>query len=509
MSVLSNFMSIKAYKSIKTPIYALLFVTILLVELAFGIIQYNRISGTIFSEFENTARVALQPVKNLASRGIEGANILIMRNENATSLYDGSGVVYLHIEGMSLEREKTVFSDAMPPQRVEHSFLKEGADKSMLAGLAGSAKETYLDKENWLYIVKAPLEKVKNGGKITAIFPADKLSGLGMQIFKDILIASIFIFLFCLIPAFLLKRIVISSLESIAESLSSKSNDLTNRLPDMGSNELGRICSSFNQFMSELHRVVSNVSNSVHSLSSSSQALSNSHTQITEGAEEQSNRSSQVATATQQMSSTIVEIAKNASDAAAAAEEANGVATKGGGVVAKMIESMESISVATKESSHVISTLGERSQEIGEIIKVIDDIADQTNLLALNAAIEAARAGEHGRGFAVVADEVRKLAERTAKATNEIVGMIKAIQQDTDVALKTMDDEIKVVEKGAGYAEEADAALKEIVTRVDSVSTMIMSFLGKLEPDFTPKDKPFISCISSLSTVVGVMAFAP
>ena len=157
-------------------------------------------------------------------------------------------------------------------------------------------------------------------------------------------------------------------------------------------------------------------------------------------------------------------------------------------MVAKMIESMESISIATKESSHVISTLGERSQEIGEIIKVIDDIADQTNLLALNAAIEAARAGEQGRGFAVVADEVRKLAERTAKATNEIVVMIKAIQEDTDVALKTMDDEVKVVERGAGYAEEADAALKEIVTRVDSVSTMIMQIAAASEQQTATAD---------------------
>jgi methyl-accepting chemotaxis protein len=134
---------------------------------------------------------------------------------------------------------------------------------------------------------------------------------------------------------------------------------------------------------------------------------------------------------------------------------------------------MEGISATAKESSRIIETLGGRSQEIGNIINVIDDIADQTNLLALNAAIEAARAGEQGRGFAVVADEVRKLAEKTMKATKEIGGMIKAMQDETKKAIASMQNEVAAVTSGVKLAQEAGGALKEIVARVDVVTSMV------------------------------------
>ena len=131
------------------------------------------------------------------------------------------------------------------------------------------------------------------------------------------------------------------------------------------------------------------------------------------------------------------------------------------------------ISDVVKKSSETVEELGKSSNEIGEIIQVIDDIADQTNLLALNAAIEAASAGEQGRGFAVVADEVRKLAERTSKATQEIAGMIKHIQKDTEGAVKSMQQGTKEVEKGRNLAEKAGDSLKEIIKGADRVTDIV------------------------------------
>jgi len=249
--------------------------------------------------------------------------------------------------------------------------------------------------------------------------------------------------------------------------------DLTLSIDVKSSDESGQMAVAFNNMMNKFHSIIKDVHSSIEHLASSSEELSASAVQIAGGSQAQSSKAAQVSTATQEMSATIIEVAKNVSSAADAAKEASTVAEKGGRIVAQTIDSMEGISTTAKESSQIIETLGGRSQEIGNIINVIDDIADQTNLLALNAAIEAARAGEQGRGFAVVADEVRKLAEKTMKATKEIGGMIKAMQDETKKAIASMQNEVAAVTNGVKLAQEAGSSLKEIVARVDVVTSMV------------------------------------
>lgn len=250
-------------------------------------------------------------------------------------------------------------------------------------------------------------------------------------------------------------------------------NDLTLRVEIDSKDESGQMAGSFNGMIGKFHDIISDIHTSIAHLASASEELSASAVQIAGGTQSQGARASQVSTAAQEMSATIVEVAKSISNAADAAREASGVAVKGGDIVDKTIDSMNGISETAKESSRIISTLGGRSQEIGNIIGVINDIADQTNLLALNAAIEAARAGEQGRGFAVVADEVRKLAEKTMKATKEIGEMIKSMQDETKNAISSMDAEVKAVEDGVSLAKNAGGALKEIVSKVDVVTSMV------------------------------------
>lgn len=168
----------------------------------------------------------------------------------------------------------------------------------------------------------------------------------------------------------------------------------------------------------------------------------------------------------QQMIASLDRITANINSVAKDSEEAQKIALKGQEIISRTIHEMTNIRDAVFDTAEKIQALGERSQKIGEIIQVIDDIAEQTNLLALNAAIEAARAGEHGKGFAVVADEVRKLAERSGQATKEIYALITAIQQEVNEAVEEINNGTKIVQAGTELSAEAETALSAISENV-------------------------------------------
>lgn len=249
--------------------------------------------------------------------------------------------------------------------------------------------------------------------------------------------------------------------------------DLTRKIDVTSEDEIGELSENANKMVDDINNALSQVLATTKMVTSSANELSKDSAQIVDGAKSQSDKSTDVATAMEEMSATVVEIAKNSGEAANASKEARDMAVKGGDVVKKTLDGMGRIASSVERSANTIKVLEKSSAQIGEIVKVIDDIADQTNLLALNAAIEAARAGEQGRGFAVVADEVRKLAEKTSKATKEIADMIKAIQVDTKNAVSAMDEGTKEGKAGVSLANEAGAALDKIVETVKRVSDMI------------------------------------
>jgi len=173
--------------------------------------------------------------------------------------------------------------------------------------------------------------------------------------------------------------------------------------------------------------------------------------------------------------------------------------------VEETVAGMRKIAVVVGKSAETVKELGKSSDQIGEIVTVIDDIADQTNLLALNAAIEAARAGEQGRGFAVVADEVRKLAERTTKATKEIAGMIKKIQADTAGAVSSMQEGTRQVDQGIAMADKAGNSLKEIVQVSQKVTDMVMQIAAASEQQSSASEQ-ISQNVEAISTVTGQTA---
>ena len=276
-------------------------------------------------------------------------------------------------------------------------------------------------------------------------------------------------------------RVEISDVAATSKQIGTGEYSLSQQFELRYGEDVNNLASSMNQALERISGFVNKASKSANSLATNSEQLYASTEDMYAGADKAMKQTDQVATAIEQMTATILEVAKNSNQAAESAREAAVTATKGGEIVGKNIDGMAKIAKSVRESADTIETLGRSSDQIGEIIEVIDDIADQTNLLALNAAIEAARAGEQGRGFAVVADEVRKLAERTTKATKEIAAMIKSIQSDTSGAVASMEIGTAEVENGVLLANQAGESLNQIVGMVQRVMDMVQQIATAAE----------------------------
>ncbi len=258
-------------------------------------------------------------------------------------------------------------------------------------------------------------------------------------------------------------------LKDIAEG----EGDLARRLETDRKDEFGELARWFNRFVDNIHAIISQVAGNTSQVSEAANRLHSTATQIATAAEEVACQSTTVATASEEMSATSNDISHNCSLASEISGRANATATGGASVVQETLVVMQNIAERVQESARTVESLGARSDQIGAIVGTIEDIADQTNLLALNAAIEAARAGEQGRGFAVVADEVRALADRTTKATKEIGEMIKAIQRETAGAVGSMENGVNEVEKGMESSRKSGNALQQIVDAIGEVSMQV------------------------------------
>jgi methyl-accepting chemotaxis protein len=249
--------------------------------------------------------------------------------------------------------------------------------------------------------------------------------------------------------------------------------DLTKQIMVKSNDEFGLLADEINSLVDKIRTIIFQIAQTSEQVSSSAVELQSNAVQMAIGSEEVAAQSETVATAGEEMSATSCDIAQNCLMAFEGSQQASAAAVSGARVVNETITVMNSISERVRNSAKAVESLGSRSDQIGEIVGTIEDIADQTNLLALNAAIEAARAGEQGRGFAVVADEVRALAERTTRATREIGEMIKAIQQETKGAVKAMEEGVSEVAKGSEKAAESGRALEQILQQINDVNAQI------------------------------------
>ncbi len=355
------------------------------------------------------------------------------------------------------------------------TFRRASADRASVEACVGCHVGAQLGEVIGILSLTIPMAQAE-------IAMAESVRNSGLWMGGIILVCLLAVY--WLVHLFVLKPLHV--LTAVCRDIAQGEGDLTKRVAvGNGSDEIEELGRYFNLFIKKMHGALVSVNEATNRLTSSTVQLSTTADGVVRAAEGQDARVLQSASAVEEMTMTAGEVARNSTEAARIAQESAETARDGQEVMTQTVSEMQQISEVVGQAANIIMALGQSSDQIGEIVRVIEDIADQTNLLALNAAIEAARAGEQGRGFAVVADEVRKLAERTTKATKEIGDMIRQIQQDTKSAVSSMDQGTNQVGQGVELANKTGEALIKIHSMINSTSEMIQQIANAAEEQST------------------------
>ncbi len=304
------------------------------------------------------------------------------------------------------------------------------------------------------------------------------------------------------ILSLLISRSILSPLEILRTTIKEieHSNDLTKRTNISSRDELGVVSHAFDSLLNKFHQTLNQVVTAANSVSNASTELAQSSENTSNHISQQRLETDMVATAMNEMASTSHEVSRNAADTATGAEQANSQAINGQSVVQSTIESINDLATQIENAGQSIDKVSSDSQEIGRVLDVIRGIAEQTNLLALNAAIEAARAGEQGRGFAVVADEVRSLASRTESSIQEIQQMIESLQHGSSAAVVVMQKSKEQAEHSVEQASKAGESLTQITDSVSAINDMAAQIATAAEEQ-TSVNEEINRNITNISTI--------
>ena len=296
-----------------------------------------------------------------------------------------------------------------------------------------------------------------------------------LLIFGGIVIGLYLLLIVVPFTLLLINKIIVGPIRKVSAAMldiAEGQGDLTARIDYDAKDEVGQLAKGFNTFARKINNTIAMVANSATEVASASTEIAAVSDQMAGGLKQQSAQIHQISSAIEEMNASIVEVARKSDEASTQAKASGDIAEEGGLIVRQTVEGMQSIEHTVSQSAQAVNDLGKRGEQIGQIISVINDIADQTNLLALNAAIEAARAGEQGRGFAVVADEVRTLASRTHESTQEIQKVLKDLYASASDASDVMQDSESHVQESVAAAERTGESLQLITERVEAINKM-------------------------------------
>jgi len=481
------------------------------------VISYQGMKGTNerFDRFSDKYQALALTVSEMHTQGIQTEQavrnvILNPSDEKALSNYKKASEEFL---GMLKEATRIASGvkdyskplDKLPAMWRENSGIKEEVIKLAREGKQADSIEILVKMETpkWREI-KALIIEIQTALKKDMKTERNDLGTFTDKTFSLTVTALLVTILLVNILLLVFWRVMQTSFNELVERLrdiAAGEGDLSKRINVKGKDELAQVAHWLNLFMEKMSNAIGSVADTAASMASATTALNVTSKQMADSAEEVAVQAGSVATASEEMAATCDDIASSCHMVAQSAQRAVDTTQKGFQVVRHTVDGIRLRGDRTKQNALAISSLGERSDQIGAIVATIEDIADQTNLLALNAAIEAARAGEQGRGFAVVADEVRALAERTTRATKEISEMIKTIQSETKQAIISMEEGVKGTVKGADEATRLETALQEILEQVNAV-TMQVSQIATAAEEQTATTSEITGKIHRISSII-------
>jgi len=455
----------------------------LLLMLGFG-------SLTIVSDNRtNIFESAQKRAEGIANELIDGANMLMVtgqisdfhnRNLLLKKISSSGSIVGLRL--MRAEQVSKQFGPGLPEEQIQDDVQREAVASKQPYYAIEDRNGKHIFRAVTPYLVSHDFHGTDcmtchlvedgsvNGVSDVQIDISDNYSKLDKAIIEQVLFQILFqLFLFFFIRM-IVRRFVVKPVDEIKEHLSEVVNGhMSGQVDIAGRDEMGEILCSVQSAKVLLGSIIDQIASVSGNIDGRAKQLTEAMTKVSEGSHSQTEAATTMTGAIVKMTASIDQIAENAAEVRRVSENSNALASEGGRIVQQVVDDMSRTNQSVMNTAQTMQQLGEQSNRIQNVVKVIKEIADQTNLLALNAAIEAARAGEQGRGFAVVADEVRKLAEKTGRSTQEIAGMIEEIRSSTSHAIAEMEATVEMVEAGSVMAEKAGNSIIEINDGVSRV----------------------------------------